>query len=49
MELRHVFSHAPWEAQIAYCRALRVGANICVTGTARADEAGTGVHGIGDA
>jgi len=49
MEFQRVFSKAPWETQVGYCRALRDGAHIYVTGTAPVDEAGTGVHAVGDA
>jgi len=49
MEFQRVFSRAPWEAQVGYCRALRAGGHIYVTGTAPVDEAGSGVHGVGDA
>lgn len=34
LSTRRVFSVAPWEKQIGYCRALRVGEHIYVTGTA---------------
>lgn len=43
-----VFSGAPWEARVGYCRALRAGAAIYVTGTAPVGEDG-GVHAPGDA
>ncbi len=48
MDFQRVFSKAPWEARIGYCRALRAGGHIYVTGTAPVDEAGSGVHGFGD-
>lgn len=33
-ETKRVFSHAPWEKTIGYCRAIRVGSMVYVTGTA---------------
>jgi enamine deaminase RidA (YjgF/YER057c/UK114 family) len=48
MEFRRAFSAAPWEAQVGYCRALRAGNQIFVTGTAPVAEGG-GVHAPGDA
>jgi len=45
---QRVFSGAPWEARVGYCRALRAGDRIFVTGTAPVAEGG-GVHGVGDA
>lgn len=33
-DVRRVFSDAPWEAQVGYCRAVRHGPHIWVTGTA---------------
>jgi enamine deaminase RidA (YjgF/YER057c/UK114 family) len=49
VEFQRVFSKAPWESQVGYCRALRAGNHIYVTGTAPVDEAGSGVHRAGDA
>lgn len=34
MGRQRVFSGAPWEARVGYCRALRTGSRILVTGTA---------------
>ena len=48
MTFQRVFSKAPWEAQVGYCRAVRAGAHIYVTGTAPVAEGG-GVHAPGDA
>ena len=48
MEFRRAFSGAPWESDVAYCRALRAGDHIYVTGTAPVDDAG-GVFAPGDA
>lgn len=45
---QRVFSAAPWEAEVGYCRALRAGTRIVVTGTAPVAEGG-GVHAPGDA
>lgn len=45
---RRAFSGAPWEARVGYCRAIRVGAQIAVTGTASVGEDGR-VHAPGDA
>jgi enamine deaminase RidA (YjgF/YER057c/UK114 family) len=44
-----VYSRAPWERQVGYCRALRVSDMVFVTGTAPVDEAGSGVYAPGDA
>jgi len=49
MDFSRVFSQAPWEAKVGYCRALRAGQHIYVTGTAPVDESGNGVHAEGDA
>lgn len=48
MEFERVFSGAPWEERVGYCRALRAGGRIFVTGTAPVAEGG-GVHAPGDA
>jgi enamine deaminase RidA (YjgF/YER057c/UK114 family) len=42
-----VFSGAPWEKEVGYCRALKAGNHIFVTGTAPVDEDG-GVFAPGD-
>jgi isochorismate pyruvate lyase len=47
-EVRRAFSGAPWESLVGYCRALRVGDQVFVTGCAPVAEAG-GVHAPGDA
>jgi isochorismate pyruvate lyase len=49
MEAQRVFSKAPWEEQVGYCRALKAGNHIYVTGTAPVDESGKGVQAPGDA
>ena len=48
MECRRTYSNAPWETEIGYCRAIRAGEHIYVTGTAPVDDAG-GVFAPGDA
>jgi isochorismate pyruvate lyase len=48
MEFRRAFSGAPWESKIGYCRALRAGNHIYVTGTASVADEG-GVFAPGDA
>ena len=40
MTVRRTFSGAPWEKQVGYCRALRAGDHIYVTGTAPVTEDG---------
>jgi len=49
MEIQRVFSKAVWEEKVGYCRALKAGSNIYVTGTAPVAESGKGVHKPGDA
>lgn len=44
---RRAFSGAPWEAKVGYCRALRRGPHVWVTGTVAMDAAG-GVFALGD-
>ncbi len=48
MDKQRAFSGAPWEPQVGYCRAVRAGNLIFVTGTAPVAEGG-GVHAPGDA
>jgi len=48
MSIERVYSGAPWESEVGYCRALRVGSHLFVTGTAPVAEGG-GVHAPGDA
>lgn len=48
MSRERVYSGAPWEGQVGYCRALRVGAQVYVTGTAPVAEDGS-VYAPGDA
>jgi enamine deaminase RidA (YjgF/YER057c/UK114 family) len=40
-DFQRAFSGAPWEADVGYCRALRAGNQIFVTGTAPVSEDGT--------
>ena len=46
-EFKRVFSGAPWEKHVGYCRALKVGSQVFVTGTAAVEPDGT-VHAPGD-
>ena len=48
LERQNIASGAPWESIIGYCRAVRVGPHIAVTGTAPVGENGE-VVGVGDA
>jgi isochorismate pyruvate lyase len=47
MEFERAFSGAPWESRIGYCRALRAGGHIFVTGTAPVSDDGS-VYAPGD-
>ncbi len=47
MTFRRAYSGAPWEESVGYCRALRAGNLVYVTGTAPVDPDGT-VHAPGD-
>ncbi len=47
MERQRTFSGAPWEEQVGYCRAVRAGDHVYVTGTAPMNDDGT-VHEPGD-
>lgn len=50
MPVRRVSSGAPWEKKVGYCRAVRSGSFIAVSGTAPVAEGGGGiVHAPGDA
>ncbi len=48
-QFERVYSRAPWEQRVGYCRALRAGNLVFVTGTAPIDATGSGVHAPGDA
>lgn len=41
MNFQRTYSHAPWEEQVGYCRALRAGDHIYVTGTAPVGDDGS--------
>ncbi len=47
-EIKRTFSGAPWEKRVGYCRAIRIGNTIAVTGTTSLDEQGQ-VFAHGDA
>ncbi|HEY9820073.1 MAG TPA: RidA family protein, partial [Candidatus Sericytochromatia bacterium] len=47
MERRRTFSGVSWEAKVGYCRAIRVGNHIHVSGTAPIEPDG-GVFAPGD-
>lgn len=40
MSFQRVFSGAPWEKKVGYCRVLKAGNNIYITGTTPIDEKG---------
>ena len=46
-EFQRSFSGGPWEERVGYCRSLRAGDHVFVTGTAPVAEGG-GVHAVGD-
>ena len=48
MAFQRVYTGAPWEERVGYCRALRAGDRIFVTGTVAVDPDGS-VHAPGDA
>ncbi|QIZ69860.1 RidA family protein [Oxynema aestuarii] len=48
MQIHRIHSGAPWESQVGYCRAIRAGDRLFVSGTAPIDESGA-VFAPGDA
>jgi isochorismate pyruvate lyase len=48
MNFTRIFSGAPWEETVGYCRVLKAGNQVFVTGTAPVDPDGD-VHAPGDA
>ena len=46
---QRVQSHVVWENLVGYCRALRAGPMVFVTGTAPVDDEGSGVYAPGNA
>jgi isochorismate pyruvate lyase len=48
MSFQRSFSGAPWEREVGYCRALRAGDRVFVTGTAPVNPDGS-IHAPGDA
>lgn len=47
MAFQRVYTGAPWEERVGYCRALRAGDRLFVTGTVAVDADGS-VHAPGD-
>jgi enamine deaminase RidA (YjgF/YER057c/UK114 family) len=47
MAFQRAFTGAPWERHVGYCRALRAGDRVFVTGTTAVNPDGT-IHGPGD-
>ncbi|MDF1701642.1 MAG: RidA family protein [Planctomycetota bacterium] len=47
MDFQRTFTNTPWEATVGYCRALRAGNHIYVTGTAPVNDDGS-THAPGD-
>jgi enamine deaminase RidA (YjgF/YER057c/UK114 family) len=47
MERRRISTGAPWEKRFGYCRAVRAGAWVCVSGTAPVEPDGS-THAPGD-
>jgi len=40
MDFKRSFTNAPWEKKVGYCRVLKAGDHVYVTGTASIDEVG---------
>lgn len=49
MNFERVYSNVVWEQEVGYCRALRAGPQIFVTGTAPVDDSGAAAYAPGDA
>ncbi|MGF1457668.1 MAG: RidA family protein [Leptolyngbyaceae cyanobacterium] len=47
MDIQRISSGSPWEAKVGYCRALKVGSQILISGTAPSDGQG-GTFAPGD-
>ena len=47
MEFKRVFSEAPWEKKVGYCRVLKAGDQVYVTGTAPVEDGKTYAPGKG--
>jgi enamine deaminase RidA (YjgF/YER057c/UK114 family) len=48
-EFERVSSNAIWEDVVGYCRVVKAGSAVFVTGTVAVGESGSGVHAPGDA
>jgi isochorismate pyruvate lyase len=48
-EFERVSSKAVWEDVVGYCRVVKAGSAVFVTGTAPVDDSGAGTHAPGDA
>jgi isochorismate pyruvate lyase len=48
-EFERVSSKAVWEDAVGYCRVVKAGSAVFVTGTAPVDDSGAGTHAPGDA
>jgi len=49
MTFQRVFTGTPWEPRVGYCRAVRAGDHVHVSGCAPVAVDGVGVHAPGDA
>lgn len=47
MKRQRTFSGAPWESNVGYCRAIRVGPHVFVAGTTSQSDDGS-THAVGD-
>lgn len=48
MNIQRTFTDAPWEKKVGYCRAIRMGTTVAVTGTVALDDNGN-LHAPSDA